>query len=287
VATRSEPFDDDDRALLAELGARAAVALDNAQLYEEQTQTTGVLEGSLLPHALLPVRRLDVGARYLAATSGHLVGGDFYDAIRLPDGGAVLLVGDVQGKGVEAATLTAVARHTLRASAMSGEPPATMLTRVNDALRYHEAERELVDDDAMVRFITAAVVRMTPEDDGFRAVVAAGGHPHPVVVRAAGGVEVVKASGPLLGVFDRADCDEVTLHLGLADVMVLYTDGVVEHRIAEDLFDEAQLGRLIRNQLTITRAEDLAQVVLDTVVDLSPTEHRDDIAILVARVTRS
>jgi phosphoserine phosphatase RsbU/P len=170
---------------------------------------------------------------------------------------------------------------------MLGEPPATMLTRVNDALRYHEAERELVDDDAMVRFITAAVVRMTPEDDGFRAVVAAGGHPHPVVVRAAGGVEVVKVSGPLLGVFDRADCDEVTLHLGLADVMVLYTDGVVEHRIAEDLFDEAQLGRLIRNQLTITRAEDLAQVVLDTVVDLSPTEHRDDIAILVARVTRT
>jgi serine phosphatase RsbU (regulator of sigma subunit) len=286
VASRDgADIDDEDRALLAELAARASVALDNARLYEEQAQATGVLEGSLLPYALLPVPRLDLGARYLAATRGHLAGGDFYDAVRTDDG-VVLLVGDVQGKGVEAATLTAVARHTLRAAALAGEGPAGMLDRVNDALRYHQAERAVIDDDATVRFVTAAVACLVPADDGFRATVACGGHPHPVVVRAGGEVELVKASGPLLGVFDHVDCDEVELELGLADVMVLYTDGVTEHRSAEDLFDEMQLGRLLRNQLTITGAEDLAQVVLDTVVSISPTEHRDDIAVLVARVTR-
>jgi serine phosphatase RsbU (regulator of sigma subunit)/anti-sigma regulatory factor (Ser/Thr protein kinase) len=288
VASRhGSDFDDEDRALLAELAARAAVALDNAQVYEEQAQTSGVLEGSLLPHALLPMEHLEVGARYLAATAatGHLVGGDFYDAIRTDDR-VVLLVGDVQGKGVEAATLTAVARHTLRAAALAGDGPATMLSRVNDALRYHEAERATVEDDPTVRFITAAVVQLVRSGDGFDALVACGGHPYPVVVRAAGDVEVIKASGPLLGVFDHADCDEVDLRLDLADVLVLYTDGVIEHRAADDLFDEAQLGRLVRNQLTVTRADELAQVVLDTVVALSPTEHRDDIAVLVARVTR-
>jgi serine phosphatase RsbU (regulator of sigma subunit)/anti-sigma regulatory factor (Ser/Thr protein kinase) len=286
VATRTQPpFDDEDLALLAELAARAAVALDNAQLYEDQAASTGVLEGSLLPHALLPVRDLDVGARYLPATSGHLVGGDFYDAIRLPGDGIVLLIGDVQGKGVEAATLTAVARHTLRSAALAGEGPAVLLDRVNEALRYHQAERDALGDDVMVRFITAAVAKLTPTSTGFHATVACGGHPYPIVVRPGGEVEHVQATGSLLGVFDEAGCTEVELDLELSDIFVLYTDGVVEHREAVDLFDELQLGRLLRNQLTLTGADDLAQLVLDTVVEVSATESRDDIAILVARVT--
>lgn len=286
VATRSHPpFDDEDLALLAELASRAAIALDNAQLYEEQAQSTGVLEGSLLPHALLPIPDLDVGARYLPATKGHLVGGDFYDSIRLPGGGVVLVVGDVQGKGVEAATLTAVARHTLRSAALAGEPPAALLEAVNQALRYHQAERDALGDEGMVRFITAAVAHLRPSETGFTATLACGGHPYPILVRPGGEVQHIQATGPLLGVFDHADCDEVELDLGLSDVLVLYTDGVTEHREAADLFDELQLGRLVRNQLTIKQADDLAQLVLDTVVELSPTESRDDIAVVVARVT--
>jgi serine phosphatase RsbU (regulator of sigma subunit) len=286
VATRSHPpFDDEDLALLTELAGRAAVALDNAQLYEDQAQSTGVLEGSLLPHALLPVPDLDIGAGYLPATTGHLVGGDFYDAVRLDDGALVLLIGDVQGKGVEAATLTAVARHTLRTGALAGEPPALLLERVNQALRYHHAEREALGDDLMVRFITAAVAKLVPTPRGFHATVAAGGHPYPIVVRSGGEVEQVETTGPLLGVFDEAGCAEVELELGLADVFVLYTDGVVEHREAADLFDEMQLARLLRNQLTLSRADDLAQLVLDTVVEVTPTDTRDDIAVVVARVT--
>jgi serine phosphatase RsbU (regulator of sigma subunit) len=286
VATRTQPpFDDEDRALLTELAARAAVALDNAQIYEEKATSTGVLEGSLLPHALLPVPDLDVAARYLSATSGHLVGGDFYDAVRMPEGGVVLLVGDVQGKGVEAATLTAVARHTLRSAALAGEGPSGLLERVNEALRYHQAERDALGDDVMVRFVTAAVAKLQPVPTGFRATIACGGHPYPIVVRAGGEVEHVVATGPLLGVFDVAGCDEVVVDLGLSDVLALYTDGVVEHREAADLFDELQLGRLLRNQLTITGADDLAQLVLDTVVDVTPVESRDDIAVVVARVT--
>jgi serine phosphatase RsbU (regulator of sigma subunit) len=286
VATRAHPpFDDEDLALLAELAARAAVALDNAQLYEDQAQSTGVLEGSLLPHALLPVPDLDIGARYLPATAGHLVGGDFYDAIRLGDDEVVLVIGDVQGKGVEAATLTAVARHTLRSAALAGDRPMMLLERVNQVLRYHQAERDALGEDVMVRFITAAVAKLVPTETGFHATVACGGHPYPIVVRSGGEVEHVAATGPLLGVFEEAGCVEVELDLGLSDIFVLYTDGVVEHRERVDLFDELQLARLLRNQLTLTRADDLAQLVLDTVVEVSPVDSRDDIAVLVARVT--
>ncbi len=278
-------FDSDDRSLLGDLGNRAAAALDNALLYAERTTTSRILEQSLLPSSFIQLPNLDVGARYLASTAGHEVGGDFYDVLPTPAGDMVLIVGDVQGKGVEAATLTALARHTLRAAALAGERPAGMLRRLNQALRWEQAERDDAEDDPQMRFVTAAVAVLHPTASGFRATVSRGGHPLPILVRPAGEVEQLKPDGTILGAFDDPGCTEVTIDLGLSDTLVLFTDGVVEHRQAADLFDEMQLGRLLRNQLIATGADDLAQLILDTVVSLSPTESRDDVAILVTRIT--
>ncbi|MGE3620831.1 MAG: SpoIIE family protein phosphatase, partial [Acidimicrobiia bacterium] len=285
---RDRRFDDDDRALLREVAGRAAAALDNALLYEEQRATARTLERSLLPSALRVGEHLDIGARYLAAAGSNEVGGDFYDVLPNPAGDTVLVVGDVQGKGVEAATLTALARHTLRAAALAGLGPVPMLERLNLALRWQQAEREMdgdEDDDVRLRFVTAAVAVLHPTATGFRATVARGGHPFPIVVRPAGQVEHLRSEGTILGAFEDPGCTEVTVDLGLSDTLVLFTDGVVEHRAADDLFDELQLGRLLRNQLTATRADDLAGVILDTVVGVAPTESRDDVAVLVTRVT--
>src|SRR5690606_472043 len=121
--------------------------------------------------------------------------------------------------------------------------------------------------------------------EGFRGLAASGGHPPPLAIRPDGTVDQIVADGPILGVFKDAVYEEVPVELARSDVLVLYTDGVTERRHQPELFDEAQLGRLVRNQITLRDADDVAQVVLDTVMDVSSSEARDDIALVVVRVT--
>ncbi len=274
-----------ERTSVRMLAEPAARAIAHGLRFTEQVRTSDTLQHSLLPEAVLPVAHLEVATRYLAATEGQAVGGDFYDVIQAPGGGAVLVVGDVQGKGVEAAALTSAARHTLRTCALQGDRPAQMLGRLNEALLYQQAERALAHPRPSVRFVTVSVVALTPTATGFEATVASGGHPPPLVITPEGGVEQISTDGPLLGVFGDPSFLERTVLLGLADVLVLYTDGVVEQREQPELFDETQLGRLVRNMLSERHAEVVAQLILDTVVDLGPREVRDDIALVVARVT--
>jgi serine phosphatase RsbU (regulator of sigma subunit) len=285
LSRRDRPLTDAERKAAMLVGEPASRALAHALLFSEQVRTSATLEHSLLPEATLAVDDLQIATRYLAATEGHAAGGDFYDVLRAPGGGAVLVVGDVQGKGVEAATLTSAARHTLRAAALAGATPGDMLNQLNRALLYGQAERLLASGEPQVRFVTASVVLLSPTDHGFDAVVGSAGHPPPLLIRPGGQVEQLVAEGPLLGVFDDPCYEEHVCELGLSDVLVLYTDGVTEQRQQPDLFDEAQLGRLVRNMLTARHAEAVAQHILDTVVVLSPREVRDDIALVVARVT--
>ena len=279
---RLTPSEHSAALLVAEPASRA---LAHALLFSEQVRTSSTLEHSLLPESTLPIPDLEIATRYLAAAEGHAAGGDFYDVLRAPGGGAVLVVGDVQGKGVEAATLTSTARHTLRAAALAGARPADMLDQLNRALLYGHAERMQATGEPTVRFVTASVVWLAPTEQGFRAVVASGGHPPPLLIRPGGRVEHLVVAGPLLGVFEEPCYEEHVSDLSLSDVLLMYTDGVTEQRQQPNLFDEAQLGRLVRNMLTARHAEAVAQHILDTVVVLSPREVRDDIALVVARVT--
>jgi len=286
VGGGDRPLDPADLATVHLLAEPAARALAHAVRFSEEAHASWTLQESLLPRAVLPVPGLEVATRYLAATEGQAVGGDFYDVVRRPDGTALLIVGDVQGKGIEAAALTSTARHTLRTAALSGDGPAAMLERVNDALMYADAERLVAAGTPSVRFVTAAVVSLRPCGDGtFQGVLASGGHPPPLHIRPDGRIEQLLVEGPLLGVFPDAAFHERPVQLDLADVLVLYTDGVTERRHHPEVFDEHQLGRLVRNQLTDRRADAVAQLILDTVVGLSPREARDDIALVVARVT--
>lgn len=285
---QGRPLDADELEAAKLLAEPVGRALDHALLYAEQVQTSSRLENSLLPPAVLPVDDLDVATRYLAAAEGHAAGGDFYDVLRVPTGDVVLVVGDVQGKGIEAATLTSAARHTLRAAALDGAAPAEMLVRLNEALLYGAAERAHADPgEISVRFVTVSIVSLSRTGDGFRAVVASGGHPPPLLIPASGPPQQIVVDGVVLGVFGDAHFAEEEVHLALADVIVLYSDGVTEQRAQPDLFDEAQLGRLVRNMRTTRQvdADAAAHLILDTVVGLNPREVRDDIALVVARVT--
>lgn len=263
-------------------------ALATAQRSDVERRTREWLERSLLPDALLPVPGLQLASRYLPGSSNtELAGGDFYDAVRAADGSAsTLIIGDVQGKGVEAATLTALARHTLRGAALRGQGPVQLLLELNAALLYGQAEEEAAGN-VTPRFVTAAVatVRATADPERFRVELARAGHPPPIVVRSGGDIELIEPRGLLLGVAPHPVYEPAEVELHAGDTLLLYTDGVTEHREpAAAMFDERQLGLLVRNRRDTNRAESIAQLVLDTVLLLAPGAARDDIALLVASV---
>jgi serine phosphatase RsbU (regulator of sigma subunit) len=270
-----------DKELLDQAADRAGRALAAATMVSGRAQGFRTLERSLLPDALLPLPGLQLASRYLAAPGAHDVGGDFYDAVRLDDQ-ITLIVGDVQGKGVEAATLTSLARHTLRAGALSGREPSDLLAQLNNALLYGQAEQLHAGKDPVLRFVTAVVARVDRTHTGFSVCVARAGQPPPVIVRGAGTFEHVEPKGVLLGVCQDPVFEEARVDLAIGDTLILYTDGVIEQRDASRSFSERHLGMLVRNRRNVVDAEATAQLIADTVHLVAPDQVRDDVAILVA-----
>ena len=182
----------DEWTLVEAVAQRLALAIDSAQQYREREHVSRTLQASLLADDLPDVPGVELAAEYRPAGLGTEVGGDLYDAFALADDAWALVIGDVCGKGAEAAAVTALARYTLRALAPRVASPADTLAILND---------ELLRQRGGQRFITAALVRLEPRPDGTVAVTAAsGGHPPPLVLRADGGVDVLDCTGTLLGV---------------------------------------------------------------------------------------
>lgn len=230
--------DPEDAPLIEELARRIALAVDAALLYAERSTAARTLQGSLLPDELPLVPGVAISARYLPAAGG-VVAGDFYDVFPLPDGSWVFVVGDVCGKGVEAAALTAQTRYTLRALAPWLLSPRRLLEETNTALRRQR------DDE---RFVTLAVARLHPpyaaDAPSRRLEVAAAGHPAPFVLRADGAADVVACHGTVLGIVDRPELVPASTDLYPGDVLALFTDGITEARRTA-IFDSATLGAAV------------------------------------------
>ncbi|MEO7556517.1 MAG: PP2C family protein-serine/threonine phosphatase, partial [Acidimicrobiales bacterium] len=260
---------------LAQLTVRAAtIAID----VDGKLQARQVLAHSLLPQAVLPGARVTVASRYRpAGGTTELAGGDFYDVLHREDD-TVLIVGDVQGKGVEAAALTSVARHTLRAGALRGLSPASMLSLLNHVLLYGFEEQCSAGEMPERRFMTAVVAHLRPAAQGLRLTLARAGHPPPIVLRRDGDAELLQPAGALLGVRAGTACEHAETDLGLGDTLLLYTDGVTEQRPHGESFDEHDLAHLVRSRRDITDVDGLAQLVLDTVLLVTRSHERDDIA---------
>ncbi|MEY2403904.1 MAG: hypothetical protein QOD38_1455 [Acidimicrobiaceae bacterium] len=280
---------DDDAAARA-AADRIGRALEAAQRVSNQARAMRTLEHSLLPAALLPIPGLQLAMRHVPAQGAHDLSGDFYDAVRTGDT-TTLIVGDVQGKGVEAATLTSLARHTLRAGALDGQRPAELLRHLNTALLYGQEEQLAGGHDQILRFVTAVAARVEPHEDGspgFTLTIARAGQPPPIIVRGDGRFEPVEPAGVLLGVTERPEFEEATTDLAIGDTLVLYTDGVIEQRGGDGhAMSEQHLGMLVRNRRGVIDAEAIAQLIEDTVHLVAPEDIRDDVAILVACATRT
>ena len=260
-----------DEAILTQLAALASVAISNARLYERERTIARTLQRSLRPGALPRVPGLDAAVRFRPAGENIERGGDFYDLYRARDGGWAALIGDVQGKGPDAAAVTALARHTLRAAAAYEHSPSAVLSLL------HRALREQRSDD---RFITVAYAHMQVAVEHVRLEIACGGHPLPLVVHPDGRVEPVGRLGTLLGTDIDPLLADVTVELDLGDVLVLYTDGVTEvRRHRTEVFGAAELTELLSTCGGLEPAA-VADRIEAAVVNASEGRLRDDVAIL-------
>ena len=260
----------EDLAVLADLAGRAAMAFDNARLYAERAHVARTLQRSLIPAALPVVAGLELASCFRPAGAGNEVGGDFYDV--LDDGDCCwLVVGDVCGKGAEAAALTGFLRHTTIAYAREGMGPASVLLAVN---------RAMLEQDFEGRFATAILVRLRFDGQQAAATIATAGHPAALIARAGGAIEEHGARGALLGVFPDPVIEDVTTALHARDTLALYTDGLLEAHAPQLILTSERL----RDQLTRSAPES-ARGVVDSLLQLAGPEEqaRDDIAILAAR----
>lgn len=261
-------------AFLRSLATRAALSIDNALLYELRRHAVLSLQEHLLPSQLPVTDQWDLSASYEVGDPMLDVGGDFYDAVPRPDGSIALLIGDVCGRGAEAAALTGLARHTLRTLLEQGTDPGTALSRLNRALRQERASR----------FLTAVVATLAPQADGTALLTTcSAGHPSPLVLRSDGTVSEVLTGGLLLGVLDDVSYESHEERIGPDDTVVLFTDGLTESREAGGAFFES----ILPVRLAALHGFDAAHIAesLTQQAKAYRASGQDDIALLVARWT--
>ncbi len=231
------------------------------------------LQQTLIPPLPPEIPRLQLAASYRPAGDGVQVGGDFYDVFPIGAQDWVVVLGDVQGKGVEAAVVAGLVRHTVRALTVGLEDPGQVLASVNDVLLRHGSER----------FCTAVILRLRYDGARWEVVLGNAGHPAPIVLRAGAEPLACAATGQLLGVLetDRFDEEEFTLEAG--DTLVLYTDGVTEGRQESELYGDDRLMASLRARRTGT-TRDLVDGLVKDVLDFQDGIARDDIAVLAVQV---
>jgi len=269
----STPYDHDDVAFIEELAGRAAMAIDNGRLFHSRNRVARSLQAALLPPALPAATGLALAARYDVAEADVAIGGDFYDVIAVTPGRWAVVVGDVCGRGPDAAALTGLVRHTLRSAVVREQRPSRVLGQTNEAVIQQ------IDD---AKFCTAAFLSVdvgVPSDGHARVVASSAGHPPPVLVRADGHVEVLDCAGTLLGVVDELALTDTEVALGPGDALVLYTDGVTEARRGNEHFGEARLLAAVQ-RLAGRPADEIAGGLDEAVADFRRSA-RDDTAILV------
>ncbi len=277
IATNdSRHFDEEDLTLAEDLAGRAAMAVDNARLFESRSLVARTLQTSLLPPALPILPGMTLAARYRVAEGDIDIGGDFYDVFEVDDGLWAAVIGDVCGRGPDAAALTGLVRHSVRAAAVRDDRPSHVLGQTNDAIL------DQIDD---TRFCTAVFVRLVlPREPGQPAelTVCCGGHPRPMILRADGSVARIDAPGTLLGVLPSPPLADVAVKLEPGSSLVLYTDGITEARHEGEEFGEDGLMRQLVDMQHLDA--DALAAHIDRVVTEWKDGGNDDTAVMVLRV---
>ncbi|MFD9392122.1 PP2C family protein-serine/threonine phosphatase [Streptomyces sp. NPDC060000] len=268
-----QSWNPDDAVMLVELTRRAGGALDNARRFEHNRDIAETLQRALLTD-LPTTPGLRLAARYLPATYGLNIGGDWYDAFRQPDGSLITVIGDVTGHGLHAAVMMSQLRTALRAYAVDGGSPGVLLTRLHTFL--HHLQPDL--------YATAVIARFQPGEPVL--TWAAAGHPPPVLRGPDGRVRTLDAKpGAMLGIPLHQEIADHTVPLEPGSTLALYTDGLVERR-AQGI--DPGIERLTA-ALGAFRGEELdadldgsAERILDPM--LSDSERDDDVCLLLCHI---
>ncbi len=265
MAESGRKFVDGDRALAAELGLRAAIAVENARLYAERSEIATTLQRSLLPPDLPEIPGFRLASLYRAAGEHNEVGGDFYDAFEVP-GGWMVVVGDVAGRGAEAAALTSLTRYTFRtAGKLLGDPIAT-LEQLNAALRERPG----------LSLVSVCCVMLRSAAGDATADLVLAGHPPAYHLRH-GSSRPVGVFAPFLGAYERGGWEATTIRLEPGDQLVLYTDGVIDTVGQDERFGEERLAQTLRDA---AGAADAVRRIEHALVKFAHGSQVDDTAVI-------
>ena len=235
------------------------------------TTLARTLQQTLIPPALPQIDGVEIAAAYRPAGDGEEVGGDFYDMFEVADGDWVMAIGDVCGKGAEAAVVTALARYTVRAAAARHVSPSEVLTVLNEALLRHDSSR----------FCTVALLRLHRSGEGWKLTLASGGHPLPLLSSPASAPTSVGRHGTMVGAFDEVSFHDSVVDLGPGERLVFFTDGVTEARRGKSFFGADRLRSVLAGP---GDAAAVVETLLSAVLDFQSGRASDDIAIVVLQV---
>jgi serine phosphatase RsbU (regulator of sigma subunit) len=264
-------FDPDDVELAAELAARIALAVDAARRYTERSHVASVLQSSLRPPELPKLPGVELAARYRPASGDVEIGGDFYD-VWGATGDWSFVLGDVSGKGVEAAVVTGQARHTVRGASAVDRSPAAVLGALNTMLAGTTSGR----------YVTALYGRVTPSPAGLAIELGSAGHPAPLLVLPSGEVAPVPVRGMAAGLVTGVRYQPSRIVLAPGETLVAFTDGVTEARDRSVRQGTRRLAELL-SRYAEAGVEALAEAIEIAVVEGGGPIQRDDLAVLAIR----
>jgi PAS domain S-box-containing protein len=268
-------FEDADLDLVKDVAWRAALVLDNARMLSDSSHVAQVLQASLMPPSLPTIPGVELAARYVAFGAGMEVGGDFYDVFSVGRSAWLFALGDVCGRGAEAAVVTGSIRHTLRSAALEIRQPGRLMAVANDVL--------LLDDNETHLFATVLCGILRPHASGVRLALANAGHPPPILVRADGSLEMPRHGDTIIGAFADLTWATRTLALYDGDLLVAFTDGITEARRQGELFGPERLAAVV--QAARDRPiEEIADRVIEAVRAFAGHEPSDDLALIALRV---
>jgi serine phosphatase RsbU (regulator of sigma subunit)/PAS domain-containing protein len=266
-------FEIADLGLAEQLGQHLGVAIRVDRMFRQRSAVAEALQESLLPARLPDVPGIDLAPAYVPAGEGPDVSGDFYDVFQVQDGWAIT-IGDVCGKGQEAAAMTAAARHAIRVLAHWNPDPADVLAKVNEVILAGDYED---------RFVTAKLAYLRWDGNRLRVLLASAGHPGPALVHPDGRVDVLNGGGLPLGLFPDADPHADSLELGEDDLLFFYSDGVTDARSPDMRYFEDSMADELAG-LAGRPAGETARMMQSLIAGFSHDELRDDMTILVAKV---
>lgn len=263
-------YDETDLEFLAELGSRAAMALDNARLFRERDSIARDLQRGMRPPRPAEVPGLEISVVFEAAGEGIEIGGDLYDVLPTADG-CWVLIGDVTGKGSAAAGVSVAVRHAVRGLTREIEEPEEVLTRVNEML---------LEGQGLNDFATALLIRMRGDEDGWRAELASSGHP-PAIHLGGEGARMF-GGGSVLGAWAEAPPQGHETTIGTGETLLLCTDGWHEAGPVERHRDSQALAELAGEHRDAELAE-LTAALLGDALERGEGSLRDDVVVLAVR----